>query len=74
MSLFKKKKTEPAILTLLYDTYKRAREDNKSCFYFALFDSDKKYVEHFCKINHLHMELDHTTDGNLIYKFTILGD
>jgi hypothetical protein len=74
VSLFKKKKTEPAILTLLYNIYKRAREDGKTCFYFALFDSDKKYAEQFCKKNHLRMELDHTTDGNLIYKFTILGE
>ena len=38
------------------------------------FDYDKKYAEQFCKKNHLHMEVDHMTDENLIYKFTILGD
>ena len=74
MSLFKKKKTIPAVATLLYDAYKRAREDGKRSFYYALFDNEKNFAEEFCLKNKLSMELDHTTDGNLIYKFVILGE
>lgn len=74
MSLFKKKKTIPVVSALLYDAYKRAREDNKKSFYYALFDNEKKFAEEFCLKNKLNMELDHVTDGNLVYKFTILGE
>lgn len=73
MSLFKKEKKQPALLSLLYDAYKRAREDGKTSFYYALFDNEKKYAEDFCKKNRLHMVVDHITDGNVIYKFMI-GD
>lgn len=73
MLLFKKNKQVSAIETLLYDAYKRAREDGKDCFYYALFDTDKKFAQEFCKKNHLSMMLDHATDGNLIYKFILIN-
>ena len=71
MLLFKKKQETPACLVLLYDTYKRACEDKKKCFYDIVLDKNKKIVEEFCKKNNLIMSLDHMTDGNLIYKFII---
>lgn len=74
MTLFKKKKENSTVLVLLYDAYKRAREDNKKSFYYALYDNEKKQAEDFCRKNHLNMSLDHVTDGNLIYKFTILEE
>ena len=73
MSLFKKNKKISAISTLLYDNYKRALEDGKKNFYYALFDNEKMFAEEFCRKNKINMELDHVTDGNLIYKFTILN-
>lgn len=74
MTLFKKKKENFNLSVLLYDAYKRAREDNKKCFYYSLFEKEKEFAEYFCKKNHLQMSLDHKTDGNLIYKFTIIGE
>lgn len=71
MTLFKKNKKNFNLSILLYDEYKRAREDNKSYFYHALFDNEKDFAEQFCRKNHLRMTLDHKTDGNLIYKFII---
>lgn len=74
MALFKRNKKEPAILVLLYEAYKRARENSQKSFYYALFEKDKQYAEQFCRKNFLRMELDHVTDGNYIYKFTIIGE
>ena len=73
MTLFKKNKKDFSLSILLYDAYKRAREHNKTYFYYPLFEKEKECAEHFCKKNNLRMILDHKTDGNLIYKF-IIGD
>jgi len=67
----KKEKQQSATAVLLYEAYKRARENGSNVFYYALFDSEKKFATEFCRKNKLKMVLDHTTDGNLIYKFII---
>ena len=71
MTLFKKKIQPSTIQALLYERYKYAREDGKKYFYYALFDKDRPAAEDFCRKNHIRMFLDHSTDGNLIYKFVI---
>ena len=71
---FKKKQKEtPVILPLLYDAYKRACEEHKNSFQYAISDKDKIYAEDFCKKNHLIMSVDALYNGNIIYKFHILG-
>lgn len=70
MTLFiKKKKETSTILPLLYDAYKRAREDGKNYFQYSLRDCDKTYAEDFCKKNHIMMTIDGIYNGNIIYKF-----
>lgn len=70
MSLFKKVKQQSAILALLYDAYKRAREDGKTYFQYSVRDCDKAQAEDFCKKNHLVMTVDGIYNGNIIYKFS----
>lgn len=69
MSLFKKVKQQSAILTILYDEYKRARENGKTYFKYSVRDCDKTQVADFCKKNHLVMTVDGIYNGNVIYKF-----
>ena len=71
MTLFKKKNKPSYIQVLLEEKYKQTKQENKTYFYFALFDRDKPDAENFCKKNNIKMFLDHSTDGNLIYKFII---
>jgi len=74
MSLFKKKKKMPAILSLLNAYYNKAQENNKKYFYCLVDENEKSYAEKFCIEHHLNMFVDYINNGNLVYKFIILGE
>lgn len=49
MTLFKKKKETPTFLLLLENAYLRAKNNQKKCFYYAIFENEKQLAENFCK-------------------------
>jgi len=69
MSLFKKKNNIPALFILLDDEVERAKEKEKRYFFYSLYDNEKDLAQKWCKKNNVYMEVDHQTDGNIIYKF-----
>ena len=56
MTLFKKKNKPSYIQVLLEEKYKQTKQENKTYFYFALFDRDKPDAENFCKKNGISMK------------------
>lgn len=72
MSLFKKKNNIPALFILLDDEVKRAKEKEKHYFFYSLYDNEKDLAQKWCQKNNVYMEVDHQTDGNIIYKFKFL--
>ena len=68
MSLFKKK-TKPALIFILEDELKRAKEQNIHYFYHILYENEKDMAQKWCEKNKIYMEVDHQTDGNIFYKF-----
>ena len=69
MSLFKKKNTTPALIVLLNDELKRAKERKVHHFYHILYDNERDIAQKWCQKNKIYMEVDHQTDGNIFYKF-----
>ena len=69
MSLFKKKNTTPTLFVLLDDELARAKQQKKQCFFHLLQDNEKDLANKWCLKNNAYMEVDHQTDGNIIYKF-----
>lgn len=74
MTLFKKKKETPAILSLLESYYKNACANNKKYFYAIVDDADKPYASNFSKKNHLQMSVNCINNGNVVYKFILSGE
>ena len=68
MSLFKKK-TKPALIFILEDELKRAKEQNTHHFYHILYENERDMAQKWCEKNKIYMEVDHQTDGNIFYKF-----
>lgn len=69
MSLFKKKNTTPALIVLLDDELRRAKERETHHFYHILYDNERDMAQKWCQKNKVYMEVDHQTDGNIFYKF-----
>ena len=68
MSLFKKK-TKPALIFILEDELKRAKEQKAHYFYHILYENERDMAQKWCEKNKIYMEVDHQTDGNIFYKF-----
>jgi len=69
MSLFKKKNDIPALIILLDDALRRAKERETHHFYHILYDNERDMAQKWCQKNKVYMEVDHQTDGNVFYKF-----
>lgn len=69
MSLFKKKNTQSALIILLDDELKRAKERKEHYFYHILYGNERDMAQKWCQKNGVYMEVDHQTDGNIFYKF-----
>ena len=68
MSLFKKKST-PALYILLNEELSRAKLKEQHYFLYALYNNERDLAQKWCNKNHVYMEVDHQTDGNIFYKF-----
>lgn len=69
MSLFKKKNSQSALIFLLDDELKRAKERKEHHFYHILYGNEKDMAQKWCQKNGVYMEVDHQIDGNIFYKF-----
>ena len=69
MSLFKKKPEKTALIYVLDNKLKTAHEKKESYFYYPLWDKEVKMAASWATHNHILMEKDHQTDGNIYYKF-----
>ena len=69
MSLFKKKNATPALIVLLNNELRRAKEREAHHFYHILYDNEREMTQKWCQKNKVYLEVDHQTDGNIFYKF-----
>lgn len=69
MTLFKKKKETPALIYVLNQKLKEAREKEETSFYYPLWEHEVKLARSWGIQNRLLIEPDHQTNGNIIYKF-----
>ena len=72
MTIFKKKNNVPVLFLLLNDAALRAQEKGDNKFYYALYDMELSNADKWCKQNNAKYSIDHISDGNKIYKFTLL--
>lgn len=69
MTMFKKKKEKPAVIYSVELELQKAREKKATSFYYPLWDSEVDLVRAWAIRNHMWLEPDHITDGNVFYKF-----
>lgn len=70
MTLFKNKKHEkPALLYVLEEKLREAREKKENCFYYPLWDHEVLLATSWAVSHHMMVEKDHQTDNNIFYKF-----
>lgn len=71
MSLFKKKNKNPLLFNLLDERCERARMHNDTCFYYVLREEQVPIAQEWSRRKLIYMTIDHKTDGNIFYKFTL---
>lgn len=69
MPLFKKKKPKPAIIYVLEERLKNAKERGEKYFFYPLWSHELMLVKAWGVRNHIIIEPDHITDNNVFYKF-----
>lgn len=69
MTLFKKKTQKPALLFCLKQQLENAKEKGETAFYYPLWEHEISLAAAWATHQHMLMEKDHITDGNVYYKF-----
>jgi hypothetical protein len=69
MTLFKKKTQKPALLFCLKQQLENAKEKGETSFYYPLWEHEISLAAAWATHQHMLIEKDHITDGNVYYKF-----
>ena len=70
MSLFKKKNI-PQLHIFLDRELENAKAKQEKVFYYPLYLDEIKVARQWCAQHSIYMDIDHKTDGTLVYKFML---